>query len=95
MRTLIPVFAASALALASAMIVATADDKEKSMDREDTAFKALDRDSDQRLSKSEATGDPMLTDHFAMIDADADGYLTKREYTAHLKEMKASKKKDY
>ena len=90
MRSLIPVFVASALAITAVV----ADDKEKSMDREQTTFKALDRDSDQRLSKSEATGDKMLTDHFAMIDADADGYLTKREYTAHMKGMK-SPKKDY
>jgi Ca2+-binding EF-hand superfamily protein len=90
MRTLIPVFVATALAITSVL----ADDKEKSMDREETTFKALDRDSDQRLSKSEATGDKMLTDHFGMIDSDADGYLTKREYTAHMKEMK-SPKKDY
>lgn len=94
MRTLIPAFIASALAITSAVTSAMADDKEKSMDREETTFKALDRDSDQRLSKSEATGDKMLTDHFATIDADSDGYLTKREYTAHMKEMK-SPKKDY
>ncbi|MGH8189225.1 MAG: hypothetical protein ACREUC_21900 [Steroidobacteraceae bacterium] len=39
--------------------------------------------------------DTMLTQHFAAVDADSDGYLTKREYTAHMKEMKSSKKKDY
>ena len=94
MRTMIPVFVASVLAITSATSV-LADDKEKSMDREETTFKALDRDSDQRLSKSEATGDKMLNDHFAMIDADADGYLTEREYTAHLKEMKSQQKKEY
>jgi hypothetical protein len=41
----------------------------------------------------------MLTDHFAAVDKDSDGYLTKREYTAHMKEMKGMKKdapqKDY
>ena len=36
----------------------------------------------------------MLTEHFTAIDKDSDGYLTKREYTAHMKEMKAPKK-DY
>lgn len=90
MRNVIPVFVASVLALTSVM----ADDKEKSMASEEATFKSLDRDSDQRLSKTEASGDQMLNDHFSMIDADADGYLTKREYTAHLKEMKAPKK-DY
>jgi hypothetical protein len=91
MRTMIPIFVASVLTITSA----NAEDKDKSMAREETTFKALDRDSDQRLSKSEATGDKMLTDHFAMIDADADGYLTKREYTAHIKDMKSPKKNDY
>lgn len=88
MRNLTPVFIAGVLALTSVM----ADDKDKSMPKEDATFKSLDRDSDQRLSKTEATGDQMLNDHFAMIDADADGYLTKGEFTAHMKEMKASKK---
>lgn len=92
MRTPISAFVASALVITSVVTAAMADDKEKSMDREETTFKALDRDSDQRLSKAEATGDKMLTDHFAMIDADSDGYLTKREYAAHMKEMKSPKK---
>jgi Ca2+-binding EF-hand superfamily protein len=85
MRNPIPVFVASVLAITAVM----ADDKEKG---EEVTFKALDRDGDQRLSKTEATGDQMVKDHFSMIDADGDGYLTKREYTAHLKEMKSSKK---
>jgi Ca2+-binding EF-hand superfamily protein len=88
MRSLIPVFVASALAITSVM----ADDKEKSMASEEATFKSLDQDNDQRLSKAEAGGDQMLSDHFAMIDADRDGYLTKREYTAHMKEMKSSRK---
>lgn len=88
MRTVIPVVVASVLALTSVL----ADNKDKSMGREDATFKALDRDSDQRLSKSEAKGDQMVTDHFAMIDADGDGYLSMREYTDHMKEMKAPKK---
>ena len=90
MRTLIPTFVASVLAITSVV----ADDKDKPMGGEETTFKSLDRNSDQRLSKSEAMGDQMLTDHFAMIDADGDGHLTRREYTAHMKEMK-SPKKDY
>lgn len=91
MRNLIPVLVSSALAMTAVM----ADDQNKSMANEEAVFKSLDKDTDQRLSKTEASGDQMLNDHFAMIDADADGYLTKREYTAHLKEMNKPKKEYY
>jgi hypothetical protein len=37
----------------------------------------------------------MLTEHFAAIDADSDGFLSQREYTAHMKEMQGKKKKEY
>jgi Ca2+-binding EF-hand superfamily protein len=83
-RRLIPVFLLSFLCIAAA----SADDKEKSTSAEAT-FKSLDRDADQRLSKSEAAGDKMLAQHFAAVDADSDGYLTKREYAAHAKDMES------
>ena len=51
-------------------------------------FKSLDKDSDQRLSKSEAASDKSLARTFAYLDANGDGYLTMREYTAHLKKPK-------
>ncbi|HEX2494727.1 MAG TPA: hypothetical protein VHK24_13220 [Steroidobacter sp.] len=73
---------------------ATADDREKSSSAEAT-FSSLDKDADQRLSKTEASGDKMLTDHFAAIDADGDSYLTKREYTEHMKAMGSATKSDY
>ena len=65
-----------------------AADQEKLAAGVDTVFKSLDRDGDQRVSKSEATGNTMLTEHFATIDADKDGYLTEREYSAHVSDMK-------
>jgi hypothetical protein len=75
---------------------AIADDADKAAGA-DATFKSLDRDTDQRLSKTEASGDKMLTEHFAAIDADSDGFLSQREYTAHMKEMKGEgkKKRDY
>ena len=85
MRNPIPLFVASILAITAVL----ADDKDKSAD---VTFKALDRDNDERISKAEAAGDQMVKDHFAMIDADGDGYITKREYSAHLKEMQSPKK---
>lgn len=62
----------------------------------DTIFTSLDRDGDQRLSKSEATGDRMLTDHFSSVDKNSDGFLSKREYSTHIEEMKGERaRKNY
>ena len=86
-----------AVAVASVLSIglAIADD-DKSMKSPEATFKSLDRDTDQRLSKTEASGHKMLTEHFATADADSDGYLSKVEVTAHMKEMEASKpKKEY
>jgi Ca2+-binding EF-hand superfamily protein len=92
MRKLISMFVATALAIG----VAAADDRDKPAASADTTFKSLDRDADQRLSKTEVASDTMLTEHFAAVDADSDGYVTKREYSAHMKEMqKDSPKKEY
>jgi Ca2+-binding EF-hand superfamily protein len=90
-QRLIAVAVATVLSIGLAM----ADD-DKSMKSTDATFKSLDRDTDQRLSKTEAAGDKMLTEHFSAVDADSDGYLSKGEVTAHVKDMEASKaKKDY
>jgi hypothetical protein len=74
---------------------ATADDESKSAT--EATFKSLDKDTDQRLSKTEAAKNTMLTEHFAAADADSDGYLSSMEYSAHMKAMKSSDapKKDY
>jgi hypothetical protein len=46
------------------------------------AFSALDRNGDQRLSRSEAGFDRTLSTVFADIDTDGDGYVTPIEYAA-------------
>ena len=86
-----------AVAVATVLSIGlTVADDDKSMKSTDATFKSLDRDTDQRLSKTEAAGDKMLTEHFAVVDADRDGYLSKGEVTAHVKDMESSKpKKDY
>ena len=71
-----------------------ADDREKSANT-DATFKSLDRDADQRLSRMEAGEDKMLTEHFSAADADSDGYVSRREYTAHMKVMSDKPKRDY
>ena len=73
--------------------MAAADDPSKSTGT-DATFKSLDKNADQKLSKTEATGDSMLSQHFAAVDTDSDGFLTKSEVTAHMKEMKGMKDKD-
>ena len=51
-------------------------------------LEALDKDGDQRLSKTEAASDKSLARTFAYLDADGNGFLTLREYTAHMKKPK-------
>jgi hypothetical protein len=65
---------------------AQAAEGDKTASDPEATFKSLDRDSDQRLSKSEAANDRSLARTFAYLDADGDGYLTMREYTAHMKQ---------
>jgi hypothetical protein len=49
-------------------------------------FEALDRNSDQRLSQSEASSDENVADKFAALDSDSDGYVSKEEYTARMQQ---------
>lgn len=74
------------LSTLSAVAAHAVDDK--SMSSAEETFKSLDKDSDQRLSKSEAANDKSLARTFAYLDANGDGYLTMREYTAHMKKSK-------
>ena len=94
-RHLISAFIATALCIGSAAAQQPTQEATRTASKEDATFKALDRDADQRLSKAEAASDKTLTEHFASVDANSDGYLNKREYTAHMKSMKDSPKKDY
>jgi len=68
-----------------AVAAAHAAEENKPVSSAEETFKSLDKDGDQRLSKSEAANDKSLARTFAYLDADGNGYLTLREYTAHLK----------
>lgn len=98
MKTLIALFAAAICTAAVADDQQTSA-RDKSMSREHTTtesaeakFSALDRNQDQRLSKSEAEEQEGLSDQFASIDANSDGYLSKSEYKA--KSMSDSRSSD-
>ena len=78
------------LVLATLSVAAArAAEQDKPASGAEETFKSLDKDSDQRLSKSEAADDKSLARTFAYLDADGDGYLTLREYTAHMKKPRS------
>jgi len=45
-------------------------------------FKSLDANTDQRISKTEASADKSLSARFAAVDANNDGYLDQEEFLA-------------
>jgi Ca2+-binding EF-hand superfamily protein len=87
-RELISAFAATVLAVGAA----AAADQDTPPAAADAMFKSLDRDGDQRLSKSEVAKDKELMEHFAALDTDSDGYLTSREYASQSKKMETKEK---
>ena len=91
MRNLIPVFVASALALTAVM----ADHKHRSTASNGSILKSPGQASDPPLSKADVAGDEMLSLNFARIDADADGYVSKREYTAYAKHLQSPKREAF
>jgi hypothetical protein len=74
----------SAFAIALAAGVATAGGNERYGGPAAAVFESLDRNSDQRLSKQEASSDESVAGKFAALDVDGDGYITKREFTARM-----------
>jgi Ca2+-binding EF-hand superfamily protein len=70
------------------LTAAQAAEQEQSTSSAEATFKSLDKDGDQRLSKTEAASDKSLARTLAYLDADGNGFLTLREYTAHMKKPK-------
>ena len=73
-------------ALLCSVAVANDDDDDKDMRSVETTFKSLDRNADERLSQTEVSNDQTLSQHFAALDKDSDGFLTKREYAGHMQD---------
>jgi len=71
------------------VVAARAAEQDQPASSAEETFKALDKDADQRLSKTEAASDKSLARTFAYLDANGDGYLTMREYTANMKKSKS------
>lgn len=86
LKRLITLFAAALLSTAA--FAGGDKDKSKSADQK---FEQLDSNKDQQLSKSEAAEDAMLSATFASVDKDADGYVSEREYTAHMDDTDRSR----
>lgn len=47
------------------------------------SFETLDRNSDGRISATEAQADPALAAKFSTLDKNGKGYITKAEYETH------------
>jgi hypothetical protein len=71
--------AAGASLLASASVYA---DGAKTKIAVATSFAALDRNRDDRISRSEAGFDHVLSRTFAEIDTDGDGFVSPAEFAA-------------
>lgn len=80
-----------ALATAAACVVAfgnasadntAASDKPQKVSAASNSFTALDRNGDHRISRSEAGFDRVMSDTFADIDTDGDGYVSTVEFAA-------------
>ncbi|HSN71485.1 MAG TPA: hypothetical protein VLT59_08240 [Steroidobacteraceae bacterium] len=54
-------------------------------DKEKVSFEALDKNSDQQISQSEAQGNDKLSGSFAEADTNGDGYLSREEFEAYTK----------
>jgi hypothetical protein len=49
------------------------------------AFESLDKNADRQISRTEAGFDRVLSNNFAFLDANGDGFLSPQEYAARTK----------
>lgn len=66
----------------AAMADVTYNGKPQKMIAAASSFTTLDRNGDHRLSRSEAGFDRVLSETFAEIDTDGDGFVSTAEYAA-------------
>ena len=77
------IFLATSLLAAAAAWAAPAEDLPvRSTEDVEVVFKSLDRNSDRKISRSEASMKGSVSKRFDGIDSDGDGYLSKQEFAA-------------
>ena len=89
MRLTQSLFFIVAAALATAVGTARAEDK-IGKDENDPGFNTLDKNNDGYVSRTEATGNPTLTQKFKEADKNGDGKLSRSEYLWAMTKQDAS-----
>jgi hypothetical protein len=79
MKRFILVFAALACG------TALAGEKLETAVKSPPAFESLDKNADKQISRTEAGMDRKLSNGFAFLDANGDGFLSPEEYAARAK----------
>jgi Ca2+-binding EF-hand superfamily protein len=79
-KLVLTAIAGTACLLAAAGVLAD-DDTQRKIASADS-FAALDRNGDHRISRSEAGFDRRLSETFAELDTDGDGFVSIAEFTA-------------
>jgi hypothetical protein len=86
-------FVFATLASTATLLVAAgahADDHGKTKVAAASSFATLDRNGDHRISRSEAGFDRIMSQTFAEIDTDGDGFVSQAEFTAAAEKPQAT-----
>jgi hypothetical protein len=81
-KSVFAIIAGAACLCAAAVAPAEDNDRSKLLAAADNSFATLDRNDDRRLSRSEAGFDRLLSQTFAEIDTDGDGFVSAAEFAA-------------
>jgi Ca2+-binding EF-hand superfamily protein len=73
-----PIFVLTAILVAAAAYAEP--ESPRTTQEVEQVFESLDRNEDERISKSEAKRRSELRERFAGVDASGDGYLSRSEY---------------
>jgi Ca2+-binding EF-hand superfamily protein len=82
MKTIVIATCVTSLLAAWAATAASDDLPVRSTEDVQVVFKGLDRNNDQKISRTEASVKGSVSKRFDGIDSDGDGYLSKQEFAA-------------